>query len=113
MYVQDDRHSTQQVAPVSAQHAPRRRPRLAITARAPPLDGTVVRSKDNTYVKHCVKLRTSKSYRDEVGTVLLVGAPLIGEVLAATPRESPLNIKVLFLLEDEPLPGRISVLHCK
>lgn len=93
----------------SVQHAarssPRRPPGLAVIARAPPVDGSVVRSKDNTYVKHCVKLRTSKSYRDEVGTVLLVGATLIREVLAATPREAPLNIKVLFLLENEPLPG--------
>ncbi len=70
-----------------------------------PGDGTVVRSKDNTYVKHVVKLRTNKSYRAELGTVLLVGTTLIVEVLAACSREAPLNIKVLFCLEDEPLPG--------
>lgn len=106
----------QRLAPLAAHRPqpPSRPPRTPTRAQSKtvscPGDGTVVRSKDNTYVKHVVKLRTNKAYRAELGTVLLVGTTLIEEVLAACPREAPLNIKVLFCLEDEPLPGMVFAL---
>ena len=52
-------------------------------------------------VKHCVKLRSSGSYRRQQGSVLLVGQDLVLEV-AATGRT---QVRALVGLEGAELPG--------
>ncbi len=51
-------------------------------------------------VKHCVKLRTSGSYRRQTGSALLVGQDLVEEVAG-----SGASVAALVGLDGSPLPG--------
>lgn len=51
-------------------------------------------------VKHCVKLRTSGSYRRQTGSVLVVGQDLVQEVAAGGA-----DVAALVGLDGAPLPG--------
>ena len=44
-----------------------------------------ITSLQNSVVKHCVKLRTQKSYRDASRTALLTGADLVAELQGTIP----------------------------
>ena len=58
-------------------------------------------------VKHCCKLRASRAYREESGSVLIVGQTPIQELAGQT------AVKVLFLAEGAaPLPGAVSGCTC-
>ena len=53
-------------------------------------------------MKHCCRLRADRGYRQESGSVLIVGQTPIQEVAAIT------NVRVLFLAEGAaPLEGMI------
>ena len=53
-------------------------------------------------VKHCVKLRESGKYRQEVGSALISGADLVAEVAAL----SGAPLRALVGLDDAQMPGR-------
>ncbi|KAK9810414.1 hypothetical protein WJX72_010321 [[Myrmecia] bisecta] len=61
----------------------------------------VITSINNSYVKHCMKLRTSSSYRQEMGSVLVVG---ITPILEVTGNGGDIHTQVLFLLDDTEVP---------
>ncbi|BDA40750.1 probable rRNA methyltransferase 3, mitochondrial [Coccomyxa sp. Obi] len=64
-----------------------------------PLTDTIT-STTNSYVKHCCKLRSSRAYREESASVLVVGSTPIQEIAGHT------TIKTLFLAPDvDQLPG--------
>lgn len=54
----------------------------------------IITSTTNSYVKHCCKLRSSRAYREESASVLVVGDTPIQEIASHT------TIKTLFLAPD-------------
>lgn len=69
-------------------------------AQASPLFEDIT-SLQNTLVKHCVKVRQKKGYREEEGTVILSGSDLVEEVA-----EHGASIKVLFVTQGADIPGK-------
>ena len=57
-----------------------------------------IASPANSYIKHCCKLVASRAYREEAGSVLIVGHIPIQEVAKHT------AVRVLFLAEDAAAP---------
>lgn len=55
-----------------------------------------VSSTQNTYVKHCAKLRSNRKYREQLGRTLLCGQGVIQEQMAAA------NIQIEVILSTEP-----------
>lgn len=71
-----------------------------------PPNGTFLNSASNAYVKHAVRVSTSRSYREESGTGLLAGGRLLTEVARALAAKGggPLRPRVLLLAEGAPVP---------
>lgn len=57
-----------------------------------------IASPANSYIKHCCKLVASRAYREEAGSVLIVGHIPIQEVAEHT------AVRVLFLVQDAAAP---------
>ncbi|KAK3262578.1 hypothetical protein CYMTET_28573, partial [Cymbomonas tetramitiformis] len=78
----------------SVEGAQRRRPPM------PPAHVDQISSASNAYVKHCVKLRTSGGYRNEMGSLLVVGRVLLNEILESSDgTQSKSMIQALLLAE--------------
>lgn len=96
--------------------APAHRARVvhAAAAETRGSEADIISSTHNQYIKHCVKLRTSSSYRRECGRTLLCGLNMIQEQLhharhtkVCSLRSAPSTVCV----PRQPLPARSS-LHC-
>jgi len=80
----------------------------------PPASLTFISSVSNPYVKHAVKLGTSRSYREETRSVLLAGGKLLAEVAQECGRRSSgsvrdsLRPRVLLLAEGAPVPDGLA-----
>ena len=74
-----------------------------------PPTGTFLNSASNTYVKHAVRVSTSRSYREDSGTGLLAGGRLLSEVAQALSAKGagPLRPRVLLLAEGAPVPDSV------
>ena len=63
-----------------------------------------IASPGNSYIKHCCKLSASRAYREQAGSVLVVGHVPVQEIAEFT------SVRVLFLAQDAPpLPGTASL----
>lgn len=65
---------------------------------APPLVADSIISTANAYVKHCVRLRTSRGYREEAGRLLISGVAPLTELAAAC---GDMKIHALFVTGGE------------
>ena len=72
----------------------------------PPQHVTSLNSLSNAYVKHAVRVGSSRSYREESGTGLLAGGRLLTEVAQALSSRNagPLRPRVLLLADGAPVP---------
>jgi len=75
-------------------------------AALPPAHVTHLQSTANAYVKHATRLRTSRAYRDVVGTLLLPGSTLLAEAAEAAP--DGLHVAVLLLAEGAAVPSGVT-----
>ncbi len=66
---------------------------------------SIISSVENAKVKRLVKLRTSKAFRDEERSVVVVGSTVLKEILRDG--KTKVNVKSLYALED----GRVDVLE--
>lgn len=67
----------------------------------PPAHVDQISSASNAYVKHCVKLRTSGGYRNEMGSLLVVGRVLLKEILESSDSiQSKSMVQALLLAES-------------
>jgi hypothetical protein len=75
-----------------------------------PPNGTFLNSASNAYVKHAVRVSTSRSYREDSGTGLLAGGGLLSEVAQALSAKGagPLRPRVLLLAEGAPVPEGVA-----
>ena len=58
-----------------------------------------ISSPSNSYIKHCCKLIASRAYREQAGSVLVVGHIPIQEIAEFT------SVRVLFLAQDATAPA--------
>ncbi|XP_074308558.1 uncharacterized protein LOC141643335 isoform X1 [Silene latifolia] len=74
-----------------------------------PIIPKLITSTSNPFVKHCVKLRQSSSYRHSHGFVLLVGSTLIREIheFHVLKQDHQTAIECLILLENAEVPEGI------
>lgn len=88
-----------------------------ISKKALPLPSHVeiITSTANPFVKHCVKLRDSSSYRHSHGSVLLVGSTPIREVCSSqrTFTYEPAMIECLILLDNVTVPKDLGNYHTR
>ncbi|XP_010526676.1 PREDICTED: uncharacterized protein LOC104804178 [Tarenaya hassleriana] len=72
-----------------------------------------ITSTSNPFIKHCLKLRQSSSYRHAHGSVLVVGATPIREVsmFQGNLQESTTEMDCLFLQEEARIPQGLQGLH--
>ncbi|GFQ03719.1 uncharacterized tRNA/rRNA methyltransferase ysga [Phtheirospermum japonicum] len=79
------------------------------TITLPPNVGTIT-STSNQFLKHCVRLRQSSSYRHVHGSVLVVGATTIREIYSyhRAVSDEPI-IECLFVLDNCCIPEEIDV----
>jgi len=68
----------------------------------PELATSTISSPSNAYVKHCVKLRTSRVYRQEVERVLVTGVAPLTELAAQAAAGRAPNVVNLFVTGDNP-----------
>ncbi|KAK9713185.1 hypothetical protein RND81_06G009700 [Saponaria officinalis] len=76
------------------------------TSSTPPKIPKLITSTSNPFVKHCVKLRQSSSYRRSHAFLLLVGSTLIRELheFHVSKRDHETAIECLILLEHAEVP---------
>ncbi|CAK0734338.1 hypothetical protein CVIRNUC_000417 [Coccomyxa viridis] len=60
-----------------------------------------INSPANSYIKHCCKLVTSRPYREQAGSVLIVGHIPVQEIAEHT------AVRVLFLAQGAPAPAGV------
>ncbi|XP_031107800.1 uncharacterized protein LOC116012407 [Ipomoea triloba] len=72
---------------------------------------TAISSTSNPFVKHCLKLRSSSSYRHSHGLVLVVGTTPIREIckFQETMAETPIKIECLLVLDDTQIPEELDI----
>ena len=70
----------------------------------PPLVQEII-SPANSYIKHCCKLVSSRPYREQAGSVLIVGHIPVQEIAEHT------AVRVLFLAQGAPAPAGFSPHH--
>ena len=70
----------------------------------PPIVQEII-SPANSYIKHCCKLVTSRPYREQAGSVLIVGHIPVQEIAEHT------AVRVLFLAQGAPTPAGLSPHH--
>nr|GMC67542.1 uncharacterized tRNA/rRNA methyltransferase YsgA [Ipomoea batatas] len=72
---------------------------------------TAISSTSNPFVKHCLKLRSSSSYRHSHGLVLVVGTTPIREIckFQETMSETPIKIECLLVLDDTRIPEELDI----
>ncbi|KAG0477331.1 hypothetical protein HPP92_014172 [Vanilla planifolia] len=86
-----------------------------LSTKSPPgwkkLTATRLSSPSNPFVKHCVKLRLSSSYRRSCGAALVVGLTPIMEVcrFQVMNNEEPLNIDCLLLIDGVESPVTLNI----
>ncbi|KNA13356.1 hypothetical protein SOVF_117710 [Spinacia oleracea] len=82
---------------------------LTESTRLLPTDKSIT-STSNPFVKHCVKLRQSSSYRHSHGSALVVGTTLIREIheFYNLKQVQQMPIECLFLLDKAEIPEGIS-----
>lgn len=82
---------------------------LSESTRSPPTAKSIT-STSNPFVKHCVKLRQSSSYRHSHGSVLVVGITLIREIheFYNLKQEQQTVIECVFLLNKAEVPEGMS-----
>ncbi|CAI9282335.1 unnamed protein product [Lactuca saligna] len=78
----------------------------AATPSIPPFHVKSITSTSNPFVKHCVKLRNSSSYRHSHGSVLIVGTTPLREIynFQESMQEKPTTIDCLLLHEKTSVP---------
>ncbi|XP_021728219.1 uncharacterized protein LOC110695273 [Chenopodium quinoa] len=78
---------------------------LTESTRSPPTAKSIT-STSNPFVKHCVKLRQSSSYRHSHGSVLVVGTTLIREIheFHELRQEQKMAVECLFVLDKAEIP---------
>ena len=67
----------------------------------PPIVQEII-SPANNYIKHCCKLASSRAYREQAGSVLIVGHIPVQEIAEHT------AVRVLFLAQGAPAPAGCS-----
>ena len=71
-----------------------------------PVKKSIISSVENANVKRLVKLRTSKAFRDEERSVVVVGSTVLKEILRDG--KTKVNVKSVYALEDDD-DGRVDV----
>ena len=71
-----------------------------------PVKKSIISSVENANVKRLVKLRTSKAFRDEERSVVVVGSTVLKEILRDG--KTKVNVKSVYALEDDG-DGRVDV----
>ena len=64
-----------------------------------PVKKSIISSVENANVKRLVKLRTSKAFRDEERSVVVVGSTVLKEILRDG--KTKVNVKSVYALEDD------------
>ncbi|KAA8531455.1 hypothetical protein F0562_006192 [Nyssa sinensis] len=74
-----------------------------------------ITSTSNPFVKHCLKLRNSSSYRHSHGSALVVGSRSIREIyrFQELMLEGPIVVDCLFLLDEAEIPEGLDCLNVR
>eukprot|EP00873_Tetraselmis_striata_P023306 jgi/Tetstr1/443570/TSEL_031571.t1 len=64
-----------------------------------------ISSTSNPYVKHCVKLRSNRSYRETMGRVMVTGVAPISEIADSASSGPPVQVRMLFMAEWAEIDG--------